>query len=133
MEVRLGLLADEAHVADSGKLSINGVFEKISAKTFPVTHLQLMLVLVFRVGSWDEGDHELIIDLVDADGVSQQSLKTAFHIGHKEREETLNILLSMAMTKFRAPGDYSFDVYYDGRHVWGIPLRAELLASPSTS
>lgn len=133
MEVRLGVLADEAHISDSGKLSINGIFDKISAKAFPASHLQLMLVLVFRIGSWDEGDHEMIIDLVDADGVSQQSLKSAFHIGHKVREESLNILLSMPMTTFRAPGDFSFDVYYDGRHVWSIPLRAELLAPPSTS
>lgn len=127
MEVRLGVLADEAHVSNAGKLSINGMFDRIMAAKFPANHPYCMLTIVIRIGPWDEGEHALMVEMIDADGHVVFSFKTEFSVGEKASEENLNIFVPITGLPAPHPGDFSFEVYVDDRSVWSMPLRVEAL------
>ena len=61
MEIDLALLADAATVDAAGKLNILGIFDRISARSFPVRHPRLALVLRFRATMNEAGDHAVKI------------------------------------------------------------------------
>jgi hypothetical protein len=53
MKILMAFLADEANISQDGKLNVLGVFDRISAATFPVMHPRM--VFAFRV-FMDAGD-----------------------------------------------------------------------------
>jgi hypothetical protein len=53
MKILMAFLADEANISQDGKLNVLGVFDRITAATFPVMHPRM--VFAFRV-YMDAGD-----------------------------------------------------------------------------
>jgi hypothetical protein len=47
MKILMAFLADEANISQDGKLNVLGIFDRISAATFPVMHPRM--VFAFRV------------------------------------------------------------------------------------
>jgi hypothetical protein len=66
MKILMAFLADEANISQDGKLNVLGVFDRISAGTFPVMHPRM--VFAFRV-YMDAGDsgrgYQVRVRLVD--------------------------------------------------------------------
>ncbi|SVB34002.1 uncharacterized protein METZ01_LOCUS186856, partial [marine metagenome] len=68
VEIDLALLADAATIDGSGKLNILGIFDRLTAASFPTRHPHLSLVLRFSAGIQQVGRHDVGILLKAPDG-----------------------------------------------------------------
>jgi hypothetical protein len=120
MEVDLALLADAATIDGSGKLNILGVFDRVSATSFPVRHPRLVLILRFAAGLQEAGRHQVQITLRDPDGEEVMRLDGEMKLGAGPASisEGLRVphLLHMDGLVFKRGGRYGFDVRVDGEH-----------------
>lgn len=55
MKIVMAFLADEANISQEGKLNVMGVFDRISAGTFPVTHPRMVFAFRVHMDSGDSG------------------------------------------------------------------------------
>lgn len=125
MHIDLLCCADAATVDASGKLNLLGVYDVVIIPAFPgVTRV----VTAFRlVGvSGDAGAHELTVTLVDADGVALAKTPLSL-VGVTAKPKTadrfaLATVVTMAPT-IPSLGDYSVDLFVDGRQIGSYPLR----------
>ena len=126
MEVDLALLADAATIDGSGKLNILGVFDRVSATSFPVRHPRLVLILRFTAGLQEAGKHDVDITLRDPDGAEVMRLDGEMQLGAgpASAQEGVRVphLLHMDGLVFQRGGRYGFDVRVDGEHHVTIPL-----------
>lgn len=126
MDVDLALLADAATVDASGKLNILGIFDRLTAREFPVQHRRLSLVLRFAAGVDEAGTHKAEIslrtpggrDLIHLDGEMNLDPGPAasgavIHVPH---------VINLDGLVFPEPGQYSFEVKVDGEHHVSVPL-----------
>ncbi len=128
MQLQLGTVSDYAYSDSSGKLFILGEFRYIEVAEVPA--LQRRMFLTVRVaGHKTEGhEHELKIDLTDADGTSILSKPIE---GVVRFEDTgpgdvakiqAQVIIEVTGTEFPNYGDYAFHVFVDKRHVGDVPL-----------
>ena len=128
MHLQLGTVSDYAYSDPSGKLFILGEFRYIEVPSVPA--LQRRMFLTVRVaGHKTEGhEHELKIDLTDADGTSILSKPIE---GVVRFEDTgpgdvariqAQVIIEVTGTEFPNYGDYAFHVFVDKRHVGDVPL-----------
>lgn len=126
MEIDLALLADAATIDGSGKLNILGVFDRLSATSFPVRHPRLVLILRFAAGVQEVGKHEVQITLRDPDGEEVMRLDGEMQLGPGPASVTEGVrvphLLHMDGLVFKRGGRYGFDVRVDGEHHVTVPL-----------
>lgn len=126
MEIDLALLADAATVDAAGKLNILGIFDRISAPSFPAPHPHLSLVLRFSAGLNEAGGHEVEIALKDPDGEEVVRVKGDMQIGPGPSNVGGRVrvpqVLNLGSLVFPKPGRYSFDVSVDREHHISIPL-----------
>ena len=120
MEIDLALLADAATVDATGKLSILGIFDRITAAQFPVQHGRIALVLRFTAGTAEMGTHDMEIRLSDPDGAEVLSLNGEMHLGGGGPSGTGPIrvphILNLDGLVFSRAGHYSYDIKEDGAH-----------------
>mgnify|MGYP001076050055 CR=1 FL=1 len=126
MEIDLALLADAATVDAAGKLNILGIFDRISARSFPVRHPRLALVLRFRATMNEAGDHAVKILLSDPDGKEVLPVNGTIKIGlgHPAAGGLVRVpqVINLDGVPFEKPGRYAFDVSVDGDHKVSVPL-----------
>lgn len=129
MEIDFALLADAATMDATGKLSILGVFDRITAAQFPVQHGRIALVLRFTAGTSEIGTHDMQIRLSDPDGAEVLSLNGEMHLGGGGPNGLGPIrvphILNLDGLVFSRAGHYSFDIKVDGEHQRSISLFVE--------
>lgn len=129
MDVDLALLADAATVDGSGKLNILGIFDRLSASSFPTRHPRLCLVLRFSAGVHEVGPHQVEITLRGPDGQEVVRIDGEMNLAAGPREVAQGVLvphvLNMDGLVFPVPGAYGFDVRVDGEHRVTLPLTVD--------
>jgi hypothetical protein len=129
MEVDLALLADAATIDGSGKLNILGVFDRLSAVSFPTRHPRMSLVLRFSAGVHEAGKHEIDITLRAPDGSQVMRIDGEMNLVAGPRQVADGVLvphiLNMDGLVFPTAGAYAFDVGVDGEHHATIPLKLD--------
>lgn len=124
MEVDLAVIADAANVSQEGKLNILGVFDTIWAREFPFRHGAMVFVVRVTASFSEEGSHQMEVRLNDADGVQLFKAEGPLQVtgGAPGRPVRPHLIMGLSGITFRAPGDYSFEVMVDGRHLRSVPL-----------
>ncbi|HEY3282411.1 MAG TPA: hypothetical protein VGN26_09075 [Armatimonadota bacterium] len=127
MELKLGLTADYANVAQDGKLNVMGIFGRIMAQQFPVTHPTLHLVLQFAAGPAEWGMRKKVqVKLMDQDGESLLSIDGELTVpeGRSGVVEWPQVF-ALQMLQFKAPGNYAFHILINQETKMVIPLIVE--------
>ncbi len=121
MDILVSTLCDFA--ADyQGKLCIQGGFDSLVARQFPVVHPVCAVALRICLTPEDEGTHELGLSIVDADGTpldkERMPIKINFPIpAFPEGASffTRNLIMNFqGLRFFEKPGNYSIDLTVDG-------------------
>ncbi len=128
MHLQLGTVSDYAYSDPSGKLFILGEFRYIQVPEVPA--LQRRMFLTVRVaGHKTEGhEHELKVDLTDADGTSILSRPIEGVIRFENMgpgdvaKIQAQVIIEVTGTEFPNYGDYAFHVFVDKRHIGDVPL-----------
>jgi hypothetical protein len=124
MNIQVSVLCDAA-TDDNGKLNLLGAFDTIYTRQLPATHPQCSIALRVTFDHEDEGEHQLRLSLVDADGRPitpgieipvRVALEGDSHFG------TRNFIINIQQLKFETPGLYSIDVAWDDAAQTSIPL-----------
>ncbi|MDO5472572.1 MAG: hypothetical protein Q4F35_04470 [Akkermansia sp.] len=128
MDIQVAVLCDYA--ADyQGKLCVQGAFDTLFARQFPVIHPACALALRLCFEAEDSGDHKLGISITDEDGAALDKermpivgdLKVALPDGVSFF--TRNLIMNFQGLKFEKDGVYSVDVTLDGELVSRTPIR----------
>jgi hypothetical protein len=126
VEVDLALLADAATIDASGKLNILGIFDHLSAASFPVRHPQMVMVLRFSAGVHEAGQHKVEIVLHDPDGHEVVRVDGDMNLapGPSGVADGVHVpqILNMGGLVFPKAGRYGFDVRVDGEHHVTLPI-----------
>ncbi|UCC73762.1 MAG: hypothetical protein JSV86_04155 [Gemmatimonadota bacterium] len=124
MEVDLAVVADGANVSQEGKLNILGVFDTIWAREFPFRHAAMVFVLRVRADFTDRGVHQMQVRLMDADGAQLFKAEGPLKVpgGAPGRPSKPHVIMGLSGITFPKPGDYSFEVLVDDRHMRSVPL-----------
>ena len=99
----------------TGKISLIGIFENISAARFPVVHRALA---VYAKLADAEGDYTIRLELVrleDSHVVAQGSLRATF----TDRMAPGEMVFNLENLGLEQPGRYEFRLYADDRFVAG--------------
>lgn len=107
----MAFLADEANLSQEGKLNVLGIFDRITAPSFPIVHPRM--VFAFRVHAEDEdagGHFPVRVRLVDEDG------NALFDAGGEMvgpevpagEFSTANQVFTLVGVQFDRPGVYRF-------------------------
>jgi hypothetical protein len=132
MNIHVAVLCDAA-TDDNGKLNLLGAFDTIYTQQLPAIHPQCSIALRVTFGQEDEGEHQLRLHFMDADGASimpgidipvQVVLPEDAHFG------TRNFIVNIQQLKFDNPGLYSIDISMDGNSQAGIPLMVKYHPPP---
>lgn len=127
VRVDLAVLADYATVTADQKLVIVGVFDVIQAKTVPVLHPSMYVALRICSGVIDNGDHTVVVRLVDPDGKSLgPELKADFTVSvplEDDGEGALQLVMGMGNVEFKEFGPYAVDILIDDRFEDTVALR----------
>ena len=129
LEILVSTLCDFA--ADyQGKLCIQGGFDSLVARQFPVVHPVCAVALRICLTPEDEGTHELGLSIVDADGTpldkERMPIKINFPVpAFPEGASffTRNLIMNFQGLRFEKPGNYSIDLTVDGELASRVPFR----------
>jgi len=127
MDLQISAIADYA--ADyNGKLVLNGAFDTLAARSFPVTHPNCALALRFCLTHEDIGDHKLSISIIDEDGKvidPKMPIKGDFPVQIPENVafNTRNLVINLNGLKFEQAGIYSVDINIDEELVSRLPIQ----------
>jgi len=129
MDVQVATLCDSASDYNN-KLCILGTFDTICASAVPVTHPHCALALRICFKPGDEGEHELVIRLIDDDGKAKFELppsKITITLPPDAYFLTRNLVINMQRLRFEKTGQFSLDIAVDGEMLTRIPLRVMLV------
>ncbi|MCH5284179.1 MAG: hypothetical protein J1E42_01150 [Akkermansiaceae bacterium] len=128
MDTQVSVLCDYA--ADyQGKLCVQGAFDTLFARQFPVVHPMCSLALRICLVPEDAGDHKLAISIVDENGtpIDQERMPIVgdLHVDLPEGVSfmTRNLIMNFQGLRFDKAGSYSVDVTLDGELITRTPLR----------
>ena len=129
LDILVSTLCDFA--ADyQGKLCIQGGFDSLVARQFPVVHPVCAVALRICLTPEDEGTHELGLSIVDADGTpldkERMPIKINFPVpAFPEGASffTRNLIMNFQGLRFEKPGNYSIDLTVDGELASRVPFR----------
>ncbi len=124
MDLDFAVIADAANVSQEGKLNLLGVFDTIWAREFPFRHAAMVFVLRVKADFTEQGNHHLEVRLIDADGGQLFRAEGPLQVppGPPGRPIRPHVVLGLSGVSFARPGDYSFEVMLDGRHLASVPL-----------
>jgi hypothetical protein len=128
MDIQIATLCDFA--ADyNGKMVISGTFDALAAKALPVVHPQCVLAMRICMTPEDNGEHEMTINIIDADGKSLDEknmpvkIKMPVQVPDNASFVTRNFVMNFQGLRFPQAGIYSVDVSVDEELVARLPLR----------
>lgn len=124
MDIELFLLCDAA-TDTAGKLNILGAFDSIVVESTPAIHPQCAIALRVRFARGEEGQHQLNIHIVDADGQPiVPPLDAAINVAFQGDQTSVaaNMIMNLQRLQLKNAGEYSIDVAVDGQHEKCVPL-----------
>ena len=128
MDIQIATLCDFA--ADyNGKMVISGTFDALAAKALPVVHPQCVLAMRICMTPEDNGEHDMTINIIDADGKSLDEknmpvkIKMPVQVPENASFVTRNFVMNFQGLRFPTAGIYSVDVSVDEELVARLPLR----------
>jgi len=125
MEVPLAVLADAANVSVEGKLNIFGIFNNISAGSFPALHPYMKLVIAFEADI-AEADKlkDVEIQLKDSDGKDVLMIKGQFTVpkGVPGKTVRINHAFPLSGIVFPKADDYVFNILVNGDKKATVPF-----------
>ena len=114
MDVTLALLCDAANTTAEGKLNILGTFDRIGARSFPVSHPAMSLVLRLSATPAEAGDsRELEIRVVGPDGENVGQITGQIDIvasGTPGADSQYQLIFNLPNITFPSAGPYAFHV-----------------------
>ncbi len=128
MNTQVAVLCDYA--ADyQGKLCVQGAFDTLFTRQFPVVHPACALAIRLCLTPEDAGNHKFGISIVDEDGTPLDKermpiigdLSVALPEGAAFL--TRNLIMNFQALKFEKAGNYSVDLTLDGELISRTPLR----------
>lgn len=128
MNTQVAVLCDYA--ADyQGKLCVQGAFDTLFTRQFPVVHPACALAIRLCLTPEDAGNHKFGISIVDEDGTPLDKermpiigdLTVALPEGAAFL--TRNLIMNFQALKFEKAGNYSVDLTLDGELISRTPLR----------
>lgn len=126
MVVKLAALADYSNISREGKLNILGVFDLIRARTFPVRHRSMQLIMILEAEPAEAGsDKDIQVKLMDADGQKVFEISGQMKLPHPKSGETIksNQILNLNNIRFEKPGDYAFCILINGEQKARVPVK----------
>lgn len=135
MNIESFLLCDAA-TDQQGKLNILGAFDNIFAKEVPVRHPACSLVARTRFEKSEEGEHQVKISIVDADGNSiapKPECKISVRVPAHFNSTTVNLILNFQGIEFKQFGCYQIDLSIDGNIQASLPLNVSQSAATTKS
>lgn len=131
MNIQVAVLCDAA-TDDNGKLNLLGAFDTIYAPQMPAIHPQCAVALRATFQPGDEGNRQLSLNFINADGRSilqAIELQVAVTLPEDAHFLTRNFIVNIQQLKFDEPGLYSVDVRLDNETVASVPLLVRQMAS----
>ena len=131
-EIEFAFLADAAETQPGQKFHVlGGGVSRIGARTFPVRHPHIALVLGLLVTAPEvDREHEIRFVLLDPDGgeVAGATGSLVARSQRDGRDATLTFSIDLWNLTFPSPGDYSFRLLVNGSERKRLPL---LLVRPT--
>jgi hypothetical protein len=125
MNIQVAVLCDAA-TDENGKLNLLGTFDTIYAPQLPAAHPQCSVAVRITFNQDDEGEHQLRLNFVDADGrsIMRDFPAIPFQIVLPENMHFLsrNFIVNIHQMKFENAGPYSIDIIVDNESRTNIPL-----------
>jgi len=132
MKLEIFTLCD--HAADySGKVCINGAFDRILAKEFPHTFPHLTVYARVRFEPIEEATHQVRISFMDEDGkavIPPLVGQIGVRFGDNGRTQVMNLVLQTSNVKLPKPGEYRVDFAVGGIQLGSLPLYVDQIAKP---
>lgn len=132
MDTQVAVICDYA--ADyQGKLCIQGAFDTLFTRQFPVVHPNCALAIRLCLLPGDAGDHKIGISIVDQDGKAldeeRMPIVGDLNVAMPENATflTRNLIMNFQGLQFEKAGDYSIDLTMDGEIISRTPLRLVLV------
>jgi hypothetical protein len=125
MKVLFACVCDYANADSSGKLSVNGIFDRIIASSLPagVPRMNLVFRLAFEYEDNDK-QNQISFALIDADG--RPHLEAQGAIDHARVLPgaflTLNHIVEFEQTVLAEAGRYTFVLKADGVEAFRVPF-----------
>ena len=121
-------LADYANITREGKLNLMGVFDSISAVSYPAAHPQMHLVIRFELFRHEKGkNHDIEIQFVDEDGKKLFSLAAQVGIPANATIATTTVnndqIIGINGLVLPKPGTYQFVILIDKNVAKGKEVR----------
>jgi hypothetical protein len=113
MNIPMAFLADEANISQEGKLNVMGIFDRIVAEVFPVSHPRM--VFAFRVtAEFADGGRGFPVVVRLLDDVDTVMFEAAGEINPPivppGEFSTANQVFTLVGMQFARPGVYRFEV-----------------------
>jgi len=136
MNIQVAVLCDAA-TNDNEKLNLLGAFDAICTPQLPAVHPQCSVALRVTFFSADEGQRQLTLNFINADGHSIMPNFPPVPVEVRLPEDmhflTRNFIVNIQQLKFPEAGLYSVDVRFDGETQASIPLLVKLIESRPTA
>ena len=132
MNISLAFLADEANVSQEGKLNVLGIFDRITASTFPVVHPRLVFAFRVQMEFGDAGrSFPVEVRLLDQEGEAMfeavgEITAPAVPLGEFA---TANQVFAMVGVQFPSEGMYRFSVSLGGGEPHDTPFLVQGVGS----
>jgi hypothetical protein len=133
VKIDFAVVCDYAVVDQYGKLSVMGIFQHIWVGQFPAVHPRLHLVLRLKGRRTEVGQHDVHIQLTDAEGA--EVLSGSGTVTLAEPPAGVTEIEAGAILVFDVPlaraGHYTFGITVDGDVQASVPLTvAQSLGPP---
>ncbi len=126
MDIQVATLCDAANDYN-GKLCVLGTFDTIGSRSLPVVHQNCVLAMRICFRAVDEGEHDLAIRIIDADGedVINPLPPVKFDIRLPQDVDfvTRNMIIHFQALQFSKAGTFSLEIAVDDDSLVSIPLR----------
>lgn len=125
MKINFAHLCDYA-MADGGKLSVIGIFDQLSGKSFPLVHAVAYLAYEIQFAPAEIGTPAKVqVKVRDADGEEVGEISVEVQSGGKAPPGSTPVLrhfVPIRNMKFEKPGTYEFAFFLAGRYDTSVRL-----------
>ncbi len=124
MQIRIAVLADYASISLGDKLNVLGIFSNIFARSEPVVHSQMQLVMQFEFDPSEAGKKDVRVVLTDEGGQELLQMGGSIVVPRVPpgQSSTVNQIIVLNNTNLPHFGRYEFRATVNGRLEATIPL-----------
>lgn len=133
MDIQVATLCDSA-MDYNGKLCILGTFDTIGSRSLPVVHANCALAMRICFRNVDEGEHDLAIRIIDADGKdvipTLPPVKFDIRLPQDVDFHVRNMIFHFQQLRFDQAGTFSLEISVNDDNLVSIPLRVLYVPQP---